>query len=152
MERMSVCVSLILAVYVACRTSEVSARKMKHHRICVYSAAITFLLGVLRPGLVHSESSAVSTATGASLLPNQHHIHHSYHDKEEGGKRTYGAAPKALLCVSSLIAEKVLVMTATNKFKSQKFRTTMVTMKKKQETKYSASIMEYISGDHCVRA
>jgi hypothetical protein len=63
-------------------------------------------------------------------------------------EENYGAAPKALLFVSSRIAENVLVMTATNKLRSQKLITTMQTMKKKQDTKYSASIIEYMSGDH----
>jgi hypothetical protein len=61
---------------------------------------------------------------------------------------TYGAAPKALFCVSDLIAAKVFVMTATNRLISQKLRTIMATMKKKHEMKNSASIMEYIRGDH----
>lgn len=42
-------------------------------------------------------------------------------------------------------------MTATNKLISQKFKTTIQAMKKKQETKNSASIIEYISGDHFVK-
>ena len=61
---------------------------------------------------------------------------------------TYGAAPKALFLVSDLIAENVLVMTATKRLINQKLSTTMQTMKKQHETKNSASIMEYISGDH----
>ena len=40
-------------------------------------------------------------------------------------------------------------MTATNRLMSQKFRTMIHTMKKKQETKYSESIIWYMSGDHC---
>jgi hypothetical protein len=46
------------------------------------------------------------------------------------------------------MAEKVLVITATNRLMSQKLRTTTHMMKKKQEIKNSESIMEYISGDH----
>jgi hypothetical protein len=61
---------------------------------------------------------------------------------------TYGAAPKALFLVSDLIAEKVFVMTATKRLISQKLRTIIQTMKKQQETKNSASIIEYMSGDH----
>ena len=61
---------------------------------------------------------------------------------------THGAELNALLCVSSLIAEKVLVITATKRLMSQKFSTTMQIIKKKQETKNSASIIEYIRGDH----
>ena len=40
-------------------------------------------------------------------------------------------------------------MTATNKLINQKFNTMMQTMKKKQDTKYSESIIWYMSGDHC---
>lgn len=58
--------------------------------------------------------------------------------------RTYGAAPKALFCVSFLIAEKVLVITATKRLMSQRFRTTTQIMEKKQEKKDSESIVEYI--------
>jgi len=61
----------------------------------------------------------------------------------------HGAAPKALLLVSERIAEKVFVITATNKLISQKLRTMTQMMKKKQETKNSASIIEYMRGDHC---
>lgn len=64
------------------------------------------------------------------------------------GGKTYGAAPKALFCVSERMAENVLVMTATKRLISQKLRTIMQTMKKKQETKNSESIMSYIIGDH----
>jgi hypothetical protein len=62
---------------------------------------------------------------------------------------TYGAAPKALFFVSERIAANVLVITATNKLINQKFNTTTQRMKKKHETKNSASIMEYIIGAHC---
>ena len=37
--------------------------------------------------------------------------------------KAYGAAPKALFCVSFLMAEKVLVITATKRLISQRFRT-----------------------------
>ena len=66
--------------------------------------------------------------------------------------RTYGAAPKAECFVSFLIAANVFVITATKRLMSQKLRTITQTMKKKHETKYSASIIEYISGDHCCGA
>jgi hypothetical protein len=39
-------------------------------------------------------------------------------------------------------------MTATKRLKSQKFKTTTHIMKKIQDTKYSASSMEYMSGAH----
>jgi hypothetical protein len=61
---------------------------------------------------------------------------------------TYGAAPNALFFVSFLMAENVLVMTATNRLMSQKLRMMMPKMKKKHETKNSASIMLYITGAH----
>jgi hypothetical protein len=66
-------------------------------------------------------------------------------------KGTHGAAPKALFCVSLRIAENVFVITATNKLMSQMFRTMMQTMKKTQDTKNSASMIEYIIEDHCER-
>ena len=50
--------------------------------------------------------------------------------------------------VSDLIAANVFVITATKRFRSQKFSTTIANMKKRHETKYSASIMEYIKGAH----
>jgi hypothetical protein len=64
------------------------------------------------------------------------------------GRETHGAAPKALFCVSSRIAENVFVITATNKLMSQMFNTRMQIMKKKQDTKNSASMIEYIIEDH----
>ena len=54
---------------------------------------------------------------------------------------THGAAPKALFCVSFRIAENVFVMTATKRLMSQKFNTMIQTMKKKQDTKNSESII-----------
>jgi hypothetical protein len=63
---------------------------------------------------------------------------------------THGAAPNALLFVSDLIAEKVLVITATKRLINQKLSTMMQTMKKIQETKNSASIIEYMIGDHWI--
>lgn len=67
---------------------------------------------------------------------------------EETEQCTHGAAPNALLCVSLLIAENVFVMTATKRLMSQKLSTMMHTMKKKQDTKNSESIMLYIKVDH----
>ena len=61
---------------------------------------------------------------------------------------THGAAPKALFLVCERIAENVLVITATNKLMSQKLSTMTQMMKKAQEMKNSASIMEYIRDDH----
>ena len=61
----------------------------------------------------------------------------------------YGAAPKALFFVSDRMAENVFVMTATNKLMSQKLSTIMQTMKKKQDTKNSESIIWYMRGVHC---
>ena len=61
---------------------------------------------------------------------------------------TYVPAPKALVLVSFLIAEKVLVMTATNRLMSQKLRTMTHIMKNKHDMKNSESIIEYIRGDH----
>lgn len=61
---------------------------------------------------------------------------------------TYGPAPNALFLVSFLIAENVFVITATKRLMSQKFRTITQIMKKRHETKYSESIMEYMSGVH----
>lgn len=58
------------------------------------------------------------------------------------------ALAKALHFVSSMISAKVLVMTATNMFKSQKFKTSKQTMKKAQLQKYSASIKLYIMLAH----
>ena len=46
------------------------------------------------------------------------------------------------------MAENVFVMTATNKFMSQKLSTTRQMMKKKQDMKNSESITAYISVDH----
>jgi hypothetical protein len=46
------------------------------------------------------------------------------------------------------MAENVFVITATNRLISQTFNTRMQTMKKKQETKNSASMIEYMIGDH----
>ena len=63
-------------------------------------------------------------------------------------EKTHGAAPKALFFVSFLMAENVFVMTATNRLMSQKLRTRMQMMKKKQDTKNSASIIAYMTGDH----
>lgn len=59
------------------------------------------------------------------------------------------AAPNALFFVSALIAANVFVMTAMNRFMSQKFKMTMQVMKNRHDTKNSASIMLYIMGDHC---
>ena len=56
----------------------------------------------------------------------------------------YGAAPNALLRVSFLMAEKVLVITATKRLISQRLRTTTQIMEKKQEKKDSESIVKYI--------
>lgn len=58
--------------------------------------------------------------------------------------RAYGAAPNALFDVSFLMAEKVLVITATKRLISQRFRTTTQMMEKKQEKKDSESIVMYI--------
>ena len=63
--------------------------------------------------------------------------------------RTYGAAPKAECFVSFLIAANVFVITATKRLMSQKLRTMTQMMKKKHDTKYSESIMLYMSGVHC---
>lgn len=60
------------------------------------------------------------------------------------GVKTYGAAPNALFCVSFLMAEKVLVITATKRLISQRFRTMTQIMEKKQEKKDSESIVKYI--------
>jgi hypothetical protein len=46
------------------------------------------------------------------------------------------------------MAENVFVITATNKLISQKLSTTRQMMKKKQDTKNSESITEYINVDH----
>ena len=54
---------------------------------------------------------------------------------------TYDAAPNALLFVPLRIAEKVFVITATNKLNSQKFSTRIPEMKKMEETKYSDSMI-----------
>ena len=56
----------------------------------------------------------------------------------------YGAAPNALVRVSFRIAEKVLVITATKRLISQKFRTMTQIMEKKEEKKDSESIAKYI--------
>jgi hypothetical protein len=78
--------------------------------------------------------------------------------KKNAGKRTndapvktkaYGAAPNALFWVSFLMAEKVLVITATKRLISQRFRTMTQIMEKKQETKDSESIIEYIGAVNC---
>ena len=61
------------------------------------------------------------------------------HPREKTLITTHGAAPKALLFVTVLIDENVLVITATKRFNSQKFKTTMHMIKKMHETKYSAS-------------
>ena len=63
-------------------------------------------------------------------------------------KFTHGAAPNALFCVSFRIAENVFVITATNRLISQKFNTIISTIKKKHDTKNSASIISYIIGAH----
>jgi hypothetical protein len=68
--------------------------------------------------------------------------------QDERDEHTHGAAPKALFLVSDLIAAKLLVITATKRLISQKFRTIMAIIKKKHETKNSASIIEYINGVH----
>jgi len=68
--------------------------------------------------------------------------------ENKGVIETHGEALNALFCVSSLIAENVLVITATNRLMSQKFSTTIQIIKKKEDMKNSASIMEYISDDH----
>lgn len=62
---------------------------------------------------------------------------------------THAAAPKALFFVSDLIAANEFVITATKRLISQKLSTIMAIMKKRHETKYSASIIEYIRGAHC---
>jgi hypothetical protein len=54
---------------------------------------------------------------------------------------TYWLAPKALLFVSWRMAEKVFVMTATNKFSNHKLRIMTPAMKKRQDMKNSASII-----------
>ncbi len=41
---------------------------------------------------------------------------------------TYGAAPNSFFFVSDRMAENILVITATNRLMSQKFRTKMQTM------------------------
>jgi hypothetical protein len=46
------------------------------------------------------------------------------------------------------MAEKVFVMTATNRLISQKLRTMRQMMKKKQDMKNSESITAYINVDH----
>ena len=46
------------------------------------------------------------------------------------------------------MAENVFVMTATNRLMSQKLRMMTQTMKKTEDTKYSASMMLYINGAH----
>jgi hypothetical protein len=48
------------------------------------------------------------------------------------------------------MAENVFVVTATSRLISQMFDTIMLiqTVKKKQETKNSASMIEYMIGDH----
>jgi hypothetical protein len=56
-------------------------------------------------------------------------------------------APKALFFVSARIAEKVLVMTATNRLRSQKLRIRTPERKNRQDQKNSASIMAYMTGD-----
>jgi UTP-glucose-1-phosphate uridylyltransferase len=62
--------------------------------------------------------------------------------------RTHGAALNALFCETSLIAENVFVITATNRLMSQKLSTMIQMMKKKQQMKNSESITEYINDDH----
>jgi hypothetical protein len=47
------------------------------------------------------------------------------------------------------MAEKVLVITATKRLISQRFRTTTQMMEKKQEKKDSESIVEYIGAVNC---
>ena len=61
---------------------------------------------------------------------------------------THIAAPNALFFVSARMAANVFVMTAMNRLISQKFRITMQVMKKRHDTKNSASIMLYMIGDH----
>jgi hypothetical protein len=68
-------------------------------------------------------------------------------DQAKVAQKTYASAPKALLFVSALLAPKLCVMTATNKFKSQKFNTTMQIMKKAQEMKNSEDIIAYMLVD-----
>lgn len=63
---------------------------------------------------------------------------------------THGAAPNALFFVSERIAENVFVITATKRLMSQKLSTMRQTMKKKQDTKNSESIIWYMMGDHCI--
>jgi hypothetical protein len=62
-------------------------------------------------------------------------------------RATHVVAPNALFLVSSRIAEKVLVMTATNRLSSQKLRIRTPEIKNKHDQKNSASIMAYITGD-----
>jgi hypothetical protein len=69
------------------------------------------------------------------------------HEKEVVTE-THGEALNALFCVSCLIAENVLVITATKRLMSQKFSTTIQIIKKTEDMKNSASIIEYIRGDH----
>lgn len=63
--------------------------------------------------------------------------------------RAHGAAPNALFCVSFLMAEKVLVITATKRLMSQRFRTMTQKMEKKLEKKDSESIVRYIGAVNC---
>jgi hypothetical protein len=63
--------------------------------------------------------------------------------------RAHGAAPNALFCVSFLMAEKVLVITATKRLMSQRFKTMTQKMEKKLEKKDSESIVVYIGAVNC---
>lgn len=72
-------------------------------------------------------------------------LYQSKHGKQQGV--THLVAPNALRLVSSRIAEKVFVITATKRFNNQTLRTMAPTMKKRHETKNSASIIWYMTVD-----
>lgn len=52
---------------------------------------------------------------------------------------THGEALNTLFCISSLIAENVLVITATKRLMNEEFSTTRQIIRKKQDMKNSAS-------------
>lgn len=129
---------------VAWSTTDASAKSTQTHFVRSYHSLIALLPDLVRPSNIPYSSSS-SKAIGPSLLPDTTNSVSSF---AKVGNNTHGAAPNALFCVSFRIAENVFVMTATKRLISQKFRTIRHTIKKKQDTKNSASIMLYIMGDH----
>ncbi|KAG1766293.1 hypothetical protein EDD22DRAFT_1011504 [Suillus occidentalis] len=109
-------------------------------------------LAILNQCPQHQFAPTVGGATRHSIAhvrprPSNPFILAYIHPRMRISQETHGAAPKALFCVSARMAENVFVITATNKLISQMFSTWMQTMKKKQETKNSASMIEYMIGD-----